>query len=238
MKNAALALLFMLIILDASTLHASNPIKLVPERFGDRKAIKLNLQAQEQMKKGDLVSAKRTIQMAMQEDPTLWLTYYMRARLFERERKYELAAADCNWVLHKCPRFIEAALLRAKANAHVGRYTEALQELNHIVRIRPPLDSYARALWDRACFLATCPDLSLRNGPQAVQDAKIACKLTNWTDETAIDSLALACAEIDDFDSAVRYAQQALTIKGIWPTASKQIQRHLESFQQHKPIRL
>jgi tetratricopeptide (TPR) repeat protein len=164
------------------------------------------------MKKGDLVSAKRTIQMAMQEDPRLWLTYYMRARLFERERKYELAAADCNWVLHKYPKFIEAALLRAKANAHVGRDTEALQELNHIVRIRPPLDSYARALRDRACFLATCSDPSLRNGPQAVQDAKIACKLTNWTDETAIDSLAFACAEIGDFDSAVRYAHQASRI--------------------------
>jgi hypothetical protein len=34
MKNATLALLFMLIILDASTLHASNPIKLVPDAPG------------------------------------------------------------------------------------------------------------------------------------------------------------------------------------------------------------
>jgi hypothetical protein len=71
-----------------------------------------------------------------------------------------------------------------------------------------------------------------------VQDAKIACKLTNWTDESAIDSLALACAEVGDFDSAVRYAQQALAIKNIAPTDSKKIQSHLESFQQHKPIRL
>ena len=39
-----------------------------------------------------------------------------------------------------------------------------------------------------------------------VQDAKIACKLTNWTDESVIDSLALACAEVGDFDFAVRYA--------------------------------
>ena len=41
-----------------------------------------------------------------------------------------------------------------------------------------------------------------------------------------------------DLDSAVQYAQQALAIKGVTPTGSKKIQRHLESFQQHKPIRL
>jgi len=71
-----------------------------------------------------------------------------------------------------------------------------------------------------------------------VQDAKIACKLTSWNDESAIDTLAVAYAEVGDFDSAVRYAQQALAIKGVTPTGSKKIQRHLESFQQHKPIRL
>ena len=238
MKNATLARLFILIILDASVLHASSPIKLVPERFANRKAIKLNLQAQEQMTKGDLASAERTIQMAMQEDPTLWLTYYTRARLFERERKYELAVADCNWVLHKYPKFIEAALLRAKANAHLGRYTEALQELNHVVRIRPHLDSYARALQTRAWFLVTCNDSSFRNGAQAVQDAKLACKLTNWNDEIAIDTLAVAYAELGDFDSAVRCAQQALAVKDISATDSKRIQRHLELFQQHNPVRL
>ncbi len=162
----------------------------------------------------------------------------MRARLLAREGKYELATADCNWVLRKYPRFNDAALLRAEANAHLGRYTGSLQELDHVVRIRPPLDSYARALRDRVWFLATCPDASFRNGAQAVQDAKIACKLTSWNDESAIDTLAVAYAEVGDFDSAVRYAQQALAIKGVTPTGSKKIQRHLESFQQHKPIRL
>jgi hypothetical protein len=45
----------------------------------------------------------------MQKDPTLWLTYFMRAKLFTRERKYELAIEDCNRVLRKYPKFIEAA---------------------------------------------------------------------------------------------------------------------------------
>jgi Tfp pilus assembly protein PilF len=57
------------------------------------------MQAQDQMTKGDLASATRTVELAMQKDPTLWLTYYMRARLLMRERKYGQAIEDCNWVL-------------------------------------------------------------------------------------------------------------------------------------------
>lgn len=74
------------------------------------------------MKKGDLADAARTIELAMQKDPTLWLIYFTRARLFACEHKYKLAIEDCNWVLRKYPKFIEAALLRAESNAHLRRY--------------------------------------------------------------------------------------------------------------------
>jgi tetratricopeptide (TPR) repeat protein len=174
MNWAKLVLVFGLVVVDASALQASNPIKLVRQLLSNGEAIKLNFQAQDQMKKGDLAGAAQTIGLAMQKDPTLWLTYFTRARLLFREGKYELATEDCNSVLHKYPKFIEAALLRARANAYRRRYADALKELDHVVRIRPHLESYARALRDLAWFLATCPDPSFRNGKQAVQDAKIA----------------------------------------------------------------
>jgi tetratricopeptide (TPR) repeat protein len=237
MRAAKRLLLLVLATVNASVLEASNPIKLTRQPFSNGEAIKLDMQAQEQMQKGDLAGAARTIELAMQKDPTLWLTYFMRARLLARERKYELAIEDCNWVLRKYPKFIEASLLRAESNAHLGRYADSLRELDYLIYIRPHLDSYARALWSRAWLLATCPNASFRNGGKAVQDAKIACKLTNWTDEAAIDSLAAAYAETGDFDSAVRYAEQALAVKNIAATDSKKIQRHLELFKEHKPIR-
>jgi tetratricopeptide (TPR) repeat protein len=238
MKRAKSVLVLTLVIAHASVSQASTAIKLVRGRFVSGEVVKLNMQAQNKMMNGDLGGAAETIKLAMQKDPTLWLTYFNRARLYFRQRKYELAKADCNWVLHKYPKFIEAALLRAQANAHLRNYADSLNELDHVVRIRPSLDSYARALRDRASFLATCPDPAFRNGKQAVQDAKIACKLTNWNDDAALDSLALAFAEAGDFDSAVRYSEQALAVKHVWPEDSKRIQRHLECFQQRKPIRL
>lgn len=237
MNAAKLVPFFMVIIVGAPSTQAVTPIKLVRQPFSNGEAIKLNSQAQEQMQKGDLAGAERSVALALRVDPTLWLTYDTRARILMLEHKYELAIQDCNRVLLKYPKFIEAALMRAQANAHLGRYADSLKEFNHIVRIRPHVDSYARALWGRARFLATCSDSSFRNGGQAVQDAKIACKLTNWSDEAAIDALALSYAEAGDFDSAVRYAEQALTIKGISSEASKMIQRHLASFKEHKPVR-
>jgi hypothetical protein len=58
-----------------------------------------------------------------------------------------------------------------------------------------------------------------------------------WKDENMVDTLAAAYAETGDFDSAVRYAEQALGVKDIAPTDSKRIQRHLALFKQHQPIR-
>jgi hypothetical protein len=80
--------------------------------------------------------------------------------------------------------------------------------------------------------------VAFRNGQQAVKDAKAACSIMIWKDEHMIDTLAVACAETGDFNSAVQYAAQALAVKGISPDSTKLFQQHLALFQQRKPIRL
>jgi tetratricopeptide (TPR) repeat protein len=73
----------------------------------------------------------------------------------------------------------------------------------------------------RAWVLATCPLADLRNGPQAVQDATMACKLTNgevWED---IDTLAAADAEAGNFKQAV--ADQKTALKVIDPSDTNEI---------------
>jgi hypothetical protein len=51
-----------------------------------------------------------------------------------------------------------------------------------------------------------------------------------------IDTLAAAYAEVGDFDSAVRYEEKALAVKGVKPNDSKRLQAHLDSFKQHRPL--
>jgi hypothetical protein len=113
-----------------------------------------------------------------------------------------------------------------------------LKKFNYVISLHPPRVTLGRALRERAWFQATSPDPTFRNGQQAIKDAKAPCSIAEWKDENTIDTLAAAYAETGDFDSAVRYAAQALAVKGIAPIDQKHIQRHLTLFQQHRPIRL
>src|SRR5205807_6285695 len=73
-------------------------------------------------------------------------------------------------------------------------------------------DEYCEMLNDRAWLRATCADPSIRNGQLAIADAKKACEIDEWQDTSYMDTLAAAYAEAGDFDSAVRYEEQAISL--------------------------
>ncbi|HEY3660884.1 MAG TPA: tetratricopeptide repeat protein [Candidatus Udaeobacter sp.] len=225
-------------ILSATTvMRASVPmIVATPGRM--RADMKVVTDAQDQLKNGDVVGAKRNVNAVLQRDPTFWPALYVRAQIFSHEGKYDLALKDCNEALHQDRSVVEAALLRANINARVGKHAEALKEYDYLVSLHPRNVTLARVLSDRAWFRATCPNASFRNGQQAVKDAKAACSIMTWKDESMIDTLAAAYAETGDFNSAIQYVSQALAVKGISSHSTKLFQQHLALFQQHKAIRL
>jgi tetratricopeptide (TPR) repeat protein len=228
--------LFTAIFVCAAITDGSVPI-VVETGDAKRHVMKLCSDASHQLTNGDVASAKRNINEALRIDPKLWPALYVRAEIFAREGKYELAIQDCNEALRQNRFFIDAALLRANINVALRKYAEASKEFNSLIAMRPATVVLARALSERAWFQATCPEASFRNGQQAVKDAKAACSIVAWKDEDMIDTLAVAYAETGDFDSAVRYAQQALAIKDISPRVVKKIQGHIALFQRHQPIR-
>jgi tetratricopeptide (TPR) repeat protein len=219
------------ILSAAAVMRASVPI-IVSGGAGRRVMANLCNKAEEEIKAGNFAGAKREV------DTEYWPALYVRAKIFVSQGQYQLAIQDCNEALRKYRGFVEASSLRATINAHLGKYSEALKEYNYLISLHPRPVTLARVLKQRAWLQATCPDPAFRNGQQAVNDPKAACSILQWKDENTIDTLAAAYAETGDFDSAVQYASQALTIKDISPADSKRIQRHLESFQQRKPIRL
>src|SRR5881392_1071666 len=237
MRSARAISLFVAIITWITVVYGSVPI-IVNTAAHQRAVVNLCSDASHQLRNGDVAGAKRNVDAALRIDPKLWPALYIRARILRKEGKYELAIQDCNEALRQYPGLVEASLLRASISVRLGKYAEALKEFNYLVRLHPRPVTLARALSDRAWFQATCPDSSFRNGQQAVKDAKAACSIMQWKDEDMIDTLAAAYAETGDFDSATRYAAQALTIKGITPLDAKRIQHHLTLFQQNRPIRL
>ena len=237
MKTVKVLALFAVTALSATFVRASVPIIVAtPGRM--RAAMNLVTAAQDKLQNGDVAGAKRNVDAALHNDPTFWPALYVRAQIYSREGKYDLALKDCNEALRQDRGVVEAALLRANINARLGKYAEALKEFDYLVSLHPRNVTLARALSDRARFRATCPNASFRNGQQAVKDAKAACSIMIWKDEHMIDTLAVAYAETGDFNSAVQYAAQALAVKGILPDSTKLFQQHLALFQQQKPIRL
>ena len=63
-----------------------------------------------------------------------------------------------------------------------------------------------------AWLLATCPDASLRDGPEAVRLAEKACELTHSRRTIMVGTLAAALAEAGRFPEAVEAAQKACAL--------------------------
>lgn len=213
---------------------ASEPTTVVVSRW-DWAAVKFDEEAQKDLQRGDLKSAHRNIDEALRRGPDYWPAYYDRASLFAVERKWDLALRDCNEVLHRYSAFVPAALLRARVNAHIGNYSAARSEFDHVIAIQPRAQFYAMAFNDRALFRATCPNASFRNVQGGVDDAKRACNITQWKEADPIDTLAIASAAAGDFDSAVRYVEQAMKAYDAGEM-QRTLEQHLALFKQRRPV--
>ena len=102
---------------------------------------------------------------------------------------------------------------------------------------RAALQNTPRSLNALAWFLATCEDESIRNGAEAVRHASKACELTYWQEWKYIDTLGAAWAEMNDFQRAIEYGQQALQHTGIDDAARKRIEDRLALYRKRRPVR-
>jgi tetratricopeptide (TPR) repeat protein len=223
-----------LVLFEATVAIAIEPIPIVSSRW-DWAAAKFYRDAESDLSKGDLEGAHRNIEEAMRRAPTFWPILYTRAKLFTRQRKWDLALRDCNEVLRQYSPWVPAALLRAQINAHIGNYTAARKEFDQLIEIQPRREFYGMAFDARAWFRATCPDASMRNPQGAVDDAKKACTVTQWKEANPLDTLATASAAAGDFDSAMRYEEQAIRAYDAAPMA-RTLQEHMAMFKQHRAV--
>ncbi len=217
---------------------AARPIEIVMSRDRNWLAVKLVDQAQAELDKGDLAAARRSLDGALQTDPTYWPARYVRAQVLIRQHAYELAIQDCERILHQDSTVAEAALLRAMANFHLGRFAASLKEIDHVISIQPRVDALARAYNERAIVRLYCSDPSVRNPQKALADATSACKLMQWSDADMIDTLAIAYAATGNFESASHYEEQALAVKDkdVTDQDRQDYQKHLTLFRQHRAI--
>ena len=90
-----------------------------------------------------------------------------------------------------------------------GDFAGAIARYRRALEIDPDL---VEALNNLAWLLATCPEASLRNGPEAVQLALKACELTRFRRTIMVGTFAAAYAEAGLFTEAVTTAERACAL--------------------------
>ena len=198
-------------------------IRLKPK---DANAYMLRAFTLQQMKKWDAALAAATT--AIQLDPGFALAYFVRGQVYLGKKEYTKALGDFNESDRLDPDHPGTFRGRAEIFSAQGDYTSALKELRALVGRYPRSAAAHNSL---AWFLATCPDATCRNGAEAVMLAETACELSQWKEDAKIDTLAAAYAEAGDFDQAIKYATQALSMMAPAEAKRKEREERLALFQ-------
>jgi phosphatidylglycerol---prolipoprotein diacylglyceryl transferase len=125
------------------------------------------------------------------------------------QRKANAAIAQADRALAIDPRSTEALLARSQARLAKRDYAGSVDDLHAALKIDP--DNSA-ALNRVAWIQATSPRASMRNGAEAVENAKKACHLTESRNPEYLSTLAAALAEQGQYPEAVEFQRSALRL--------------------------
>ena len=159
--------------------------------------------------KGRADEATRHFEMALEVDPNNPEAQYNLGNVLAGKGRIDEAMARYRKAAASRPDYADAHQNLGVLLHQQGKITEALAQWREVIRLRPKdmvlLNAVAR-------LLATHPDASVRNGPEAVELARRAVQLSGERDPALLDTLAAACAEAGRFAEAIEVAQHALLL--------------------------
>lgn len=117
-----------------------------------------------------------------------------------------------------------------------GQFESAISSFQEAIQTDPTdADSFDRLAW----LLATCKNDQIRNGPDALKQALIACELSHRKTWNHLFTLAAAYAETGDFKSAIECAEAAIELITFDEPESEteRLKASLELFRSNQPVR-
>jgi tetratricopeptide (TPR) repeat protein len=157
------------------------------------------------LQEGQITNAVTNFEMAIAIKPRFPEAYYNLGRAFLTNQQPDVAAKCFQQALDIDPSVAEIHYKLANALVQLGRPAQAIAHYSQALQLRPGMDEAANNL---AWLLATCSDLSLRDGPRAVALARQASEHSHGQNPIILGTLASAYAEEGKLAEAAATAQR------------------------------
>ena len=171
--------------------------------------------------KGELDEAIPLYERAVKASPKLAELRYNLALAYHHAGRLDEAISQFRTAIELNPGLAEAYLELGRTLADAHRYGEAIDIFRRGLEVEPRHMIMGNEM---AWLMATAPDATLRNAPQAIQIGERLAELTARKEPKPLDTLAAAYAEAGRFDEAVATAREAAALaetQGLTNLASK-----------------
>jgi len=187
-------------------------------------------------RKGNLDEAIEHYRRALSFKPDYVDSYYNLGNALARKGDTEAAILNYLKVLQLNPNFFKSYYNIARILSNQGKTAEAIHNYQKALNINRDMPEI---LFNLSWIYATSENRKYRDGEKAIRLAEKLCILTDYRQPLALDALAAAYAENENFDKAVETAQKALRL--ALPIGPEEhiigLQKRLKLYQAGQPYR-
>lgn len=184
----------------------------------------------------DFGKAVEDLNEAIRQDPKYAPAFGSRGSAKGNNGDSAGAIEDLTEAIRLDPKLALAFRNRGLVRLQASDFAKAIDDLTEAIRLDP---KDAQALGVHGQILASSPDPKLRDGKRALEDTKAACEMTGWKSPYLLEAHAAACAEVGDFDEAIKWQKKVLEDAEYMKSAfGPPAKKRLESYRLTIPVRL
>jgi Flp pilus assembly protein TadD len=188
------------------------------------------------LRQGRLEDALAFFRRAVKVKPDYAGSYYNLGIVLAQLGRLNEAITNFQKTLELYPPYVEAQEHWGSALYQQGRFAEALTHYRAAMELQPG-NPYllSHVAWIRA----TCPEASVRDGPEALAFARQANEIAEGQDPTILEALGAAYAEAGQFQEAAAAVRQALDLPAAQQDAQQRamLKHQLDLYAGHTPYR-